>query len=389
VTANAISKEAAGGARHKTPAADRTPPSHRSIERLAAIVESSDDAIIAKTLDGIITDWNQGAQRLFGYTADEAVGQPIYMLIPPDRLAEEADILGRIGRGEHIDHYQTQRLTKDGRTIHVMLTVSPIRDKAGKVVGASKIARDVTDLHAAEESLKQHAAALARSNEELERYAYITSHDLQEPLRTVASFAALLRQRCGDQLKGEAEEYLRFITDGVERMRHMIRDLLTYSRIESHAAALAPVDCNLLVRKVLDDLKAAIESERATIRVNPLPTVIADATQLSQVFQNLLMNAIKFHHSRCSAIGVSAVEERQRWVFSVTDNGIGIAPDYFDRIFIIFQRLHTAEEYGGTGIGLAVCKKIIERHHGKIWVESVLGEGSTFFFSIPKTTESP
>jgi len=360
------------------------PLAQDAVQRLAAIVESSDDAIIGKTLDGIITDWNQSAQRIFGYAADEIIGRPVSLLIPVTRQAEEADIVGRISRGERVAYYQTERLTRDGRIIQVMLTVSPIRDHTGKIIGASKILRDVSDQQAAQASLIRQTEALKRSNEELERYAYITSHDLQEPLRTVASFAKLLRRHCGDQLKNEGKEYLQFITDGVERMQNLIRDLLAYSRIDARGEIFGAVDCNLVVAKILEGLKAAIESEGAAISVDPLPVVAADATQLAQVFQNLLLNAIKFQSAKCSKVRIFSTEAAERWVFSVQDNGIGIAPEYFDRIFVIFQRLHTSEEYSGTGIGLAVCKKIVERHGGRIWVESALGEGSTFHFSIPK-----
>jgi hypothetical protein len=353
-------------------------------ERLAAIVESSDDAIIGKTLDGIITNWNQAAHRIFGYSADEAIGKSVSMLIPRDRLTEEADIIQRIARGERVSYYQTKRLTKDRRLIDVMLTVSPIKDRSGRIIGASKIARDVTDLNMTQEALANQAEALKRSNEELERYAYIASHDLQEPLRTVASFARLLKQRCAGSLPEEGQEYLKFITDGVDRMQSLIQDLLSYSRIESRGTAFGTVDCAAVVARVLENLKSAMQSQGAEVTVDPLPTVIGDATQLGQVFQNLLANAIKFQNGKCSQIRVSAEEKQGEWQFSVRDNGIGIAPEYFERIFIIFQRLHTMEEYSGTGIGLAVCKKIVERHGGRIWLESSLGEGSNFFFSIPK-----
>jgi two-component system, LuxR family, sensor kinase FixL len=607
-------------------------------QRLAAIVESSFDAIIGKSLDGTITDWNPSAQRIFGYSAQEAVGKPITILIPRDRLAEEADILARIRRGECIDHFETERITRDGRLINVSVSISPIRDQAGRIIGASKIARDITgqrqattalldseqrlraivenavdgiiaidrhgivatmnpaairmfgyephevigknvkilmpspyreqhddylknylttgikkiigigrevtgrrkdgtvfpidlsvsefvlgqgrmftgiihdisDRKAAEEATRQseeryrtlfesmsegfclcelicdkdgnpedfvflavnpayakiagrksdelvgkrateifpgmesywvdalakpaltgqtirytnyakeldryfdvyafgpskgkfaaltmdvtdrqrakdalarQAEVLARSNVELERFAHIASHDLQEPLRTVSSFAKLLERRHALGLAQEAREYLQFITNGVERMESLIRDLLSYSRVDSRGTAFTAVDCAAIFEKVRNSLKASIDAVGATVTVDSLPTVMGDPTQLGQVFQNLLTNAIKFRRENPPTIHVSARQMPDEWVFSVRDNGIGIDKEYFDRIFIIFQRLHTMEEYSGTGIGLAVCKKIMERHHGKIWLESTVGQGTTFYFSIPR-----
>jgi PAS domain S-box-containing protein len=352
--------------------------------KLAAIVESSDDGIIGKTLDGTIATWNGGAQRIFGYGAAEIVGRHISMLIPPERRHEEEEIQERLTRGDRIEHFETVRVTSDGRRIDVSLTVSPIRDSVGAVVGASKIVRDISARKKAEESFARQAEELARSNVELERFAYIASHDLQEPMRTVQSFAQLLERDCGGNLPGSAVESLGFITSGVKRMRTLINDLLAYSRVGSQGAAFGPADCGEICANVLEALKASIESSRAEIAVEALPVVIGDATQLGQIFQNLLVNAIKFRGERTPRIHVSAKETSCEWIFSVKDNGIGIAPEYFERVFIIFQRLHTIEEYSGTGIGLAICKKIAERHGGRIWIESVVGEGSTFHFSIQK-----
>jgi light-regulated signal transduction histidine kinase (bacteriophytochrome) len=251
------------------------------------------------------------------------------------------------------------------------------------------IVRDISERKRSEEALGRQSEELARSNVELERFAYVTSHDLQEPMRTVRSFAQLLQRRCASQLTGDAAEYLRFISDGVARMQTLINDLLTYSRVSSQGGAFAPADCNEILAMVLENLHSSIQSNRAGVTADPLPVVVGDATQLGQVFQNLLVNAIKFHGSRPPRIHVSAAESAGEWVFCVRDNGIGIAPEYFERIFIIFQRLHTIEEYGGTGIGLAICKKIVERHGGRIRVESAVGEGSAFYFSIPKREHRP
>ena len=327
--------------------------------------------------------------RIFGYSAAEAVGKPILLLIPPERRHEETEIQQRLAGGQRVNHFETVRIAKDGRKIDVSLTVSPIRNAAGQIVGASKIVRDITARKKAEEALARQSEELARSNVELERFAYVASHDLQEPMRTVQSFAGLLIRRHGEHLKGEAQEFLQFVTQGVQRMQALINDLLAYSRVNSQGAAFARADCNQIMAKVLENLRASIDAEQAHIMVDALPTVLGDATQLGQVFQNLLGNALKFRGKEPPRIRVAAERKAGQWVFSVSDNGIGIEAQYFERIFIIFQRLHTIEEYGGTGIGLAICKKIVERHGGRIWLESKPGQGSTFFFSVPDRNTTP
>ncbi|HVT89631.1 MAG TPA: ATP-binding protein [Tepidisphaeraceae bacterium] len=356
----------------------------RHQDRFRAIFESSIDGIITMNDEGRITSINPAAGQMFGYTAEEAIGQSILMLIPPERHGEEGNILARFRRGERIDHFETVRINKKGEYIQVSLTVSPMLDATGKVIGASKIVRDITEQKRSQASLARHAEELARSNVELERFAYVASHDLQEPLRTVHSFAQLLERRMGKNLSRETEECLRFITGGVKRMQTLINDLLVYSRVSSRGSAFREMDCSEVLAKVLENLRALITAQNAAITVDPLPTVNGDATQLGQLFQNLLANSLKFVREIPPQIRVSAARGENEWIFTVADNGIGIDSRYFDRIFAIFQRLHTIEEYGGTGIGLAVCKKIVERHGGRIWVESVSGEGSKFHFSLPK-----
>ncbi|HEY2647327.1 MAG TPA: CHASE3 domain-containing protein [Candidatus Acidoferrales bacterium] len=230
--------------------------------------------------------------------------------------------------------------------------------------------------------LREQAKELARSNSELQQFAYVASHDLQEPLRMVASFTQLLAKRYGEKLDDDAREFINYAVDGATRMQTLISDLLNYSRVGTQGKPLVPTDCEALFKRVLESLQFTIDESGATILCDRLPMVMADPQQLGQLFQNLLSNAIKFHGAEPSQIRISTERKGTEWKISVRDNGIGISQEHFDRIFVIFQRLHTRTEYPGTGIGLAVCKKIVERHGGRIWIEPSPGGGSTFFFTI-------
>ncbi|HMD96803.1 MAG TPA: PAS domain S-box protein [Terriglobia bacterium] len=350
--------------------------------QLAAIVESSNDAIVGKTVDGIITSWNRSAQQLYGFSPEEALGQPVSIIIPPERSAELEEILHAIRDEGRVKHVETVRLRKDGTRVDVSVTASPIRDAEGKVIGASSIVRDITERKQIEAALAKRAEELARSNAELERFAYVASHDLQEPLRMVASFTQLLAKRYRGKLDGEADEFIGYAVDGARRMQVLINDLLTYSRVGTRGKDFNPTNCEAVLEVALENLKNAIEETGAVVSHDPLPTVRADETQLFQLIQNLVGNALKFHGSAPPRVHVSAQEVDGEWRFSVRDDGIGIDPQHAERIFVIFQRLHTAAEYPGTGIGLAIAKKIVERHGGRIWVESEPGHGATFYFTL-------
>jgi light-regulated signal transduction histidine kinase (bacteriophytochrome) len=223
---------------------------------------------------------------------------------------------------------------------------------------------------------------LQRSNEELEQFAYVASHDLQEPLRSIGSYCQLLQRRYKGKLDKDADEFIGFAVDGAKRMQVLINDLLKYSRVGTRGKAFEPTDCNLLIRETISNLRQAIEDQSAEVTVDELPTVEGDAVQIGQLFQNLIANAIKFRGDAPPKVHVSAQAENGEIVLSVKDNGIGIDPRHADRIFQIFQRLHERGKYPGTGIGLAVCKKIVTRHAGRIWVESVPGQGSDFRFTL-------
>ena len=245
-----------------------------------------------------------------------------------------------------------------------------------------------TKLKQTERALEKQTKELARSNAELEQFAYVASHDLQEPLRMVSSYVQLLARRYKDKLDEDANEFIAYAVDGADRMQKLINGLLTYSRIGTHGKAFKPTDCLCVLERALGNLDVAISESRAIVEYDNLPTVICDGLQITQLFQNLINNAIKFRKDQMPHIRIRAEEKGDEWVFSVCDNGIGIDPRHAERIFIVFQRLHGRHEYPGTGIGLAICKKIVERHGGCIWIESEPGQGSTFYFSIPKGGEN-
>jgi light-regulated signal transduction histidine kinase (bacteriophytochrome) len=240
-----------------------------------------------------------------------------------------------------------------------------------------------------EVALSEKTEKLARSNEDLEQFAYVASHDLQEPLRMVTSYVQLLARRYESKLDADANEFIGFAVDGAVRMRKLINDLLAYSRVGTEGKELSPTDPEAVLAQSISDLSVAIEENGVLVTHDPLPTVMADRPQLGQLFQNLIGNAIKFRSGEPPRVHISASRNGNGWVFSVRDNGIGIAPEYSERIFIIFQRLHGRQEYPGTGIGLAICKKIVERHGGRIWVKSDPGQGATFYFILPAVKTAP
>jgi light-regulated signal transduction histidine kinase (bacteriophytochrome) len=248
----------------------------------------------------------------------------------------------------------------------------------------ANIQRGISELELTKQALQRNSEELGRSNAELEQFAYVASHDLQEPLRMVASYTQLLARRYRGKLDSEADEFIGFAVDGATRMQTLIRDLLSYSRVMTQGHSLQPADATVACDMARRNLQKSIEESGATVSVGLLPTVHADATQLTQLFQNLIGNALKYCKERAPQIRVDAKVGDEAWLFSVQDNGIGIEPQYFERIFQMFQRLHTREEYSGTGIGLAICRRIVERHGGRIWVESEPGRGSTFHFAIPR-----
>ncbi len=472
----------------------------------SAVVESSDDAILSMTLDGIITSWNPAAEHLYGYAQHEALGSSINLIVPSDRAEESEGLMKRIAAGERVASVQTVWRHKDGHNVDISLTISPIEMASGQISGASAIARDISrglqaeekfrlvvesspngivmvdgagivqlvnreterlfgygreeligqsmeilvparfraehprkrgEFHAepsgrpmgegrdlygqrndgtefpievglnpihtrqgmmvlsvvvditerkkAEANIQRHTEDLRRSNRELETFAYAASHDLQEPLRMVASYVELLAKRYEGKLDEKADKYIYYAVDGATRMKQLINDLLAYSRVSTQGKVLEPTDSGVVLAQIMRGLEGLVAEAEAEVTWDELPMVLADPIQLGQVLQNLVANGLKFRGEAPPRIHIDAVPLDGMWELRVRDNGIGIDSRFSDRVFHMFQRLNTREEYPGTGIGLAIAQKIVERHGGRIWFTSEIGQGTTFHFTIKPT----
>ncbi len=346
--------------------------------QLSAIVEASGDAIYVYDFDGIILTWNRAAEELYRFTAKEIIGRPADTIVPPDRRAELRGIINRAGDTANIvRNLETTRMRRDGSVFPALLTISPIRDESGQAIALSVIARDITERKRVENELR-------RANQDLEQFAYSASHDLQEPLRTIKIYSELLADRLGTAVEGETAEFLDFLQSAATRMELLVRDLLAYTQVTRLNAQPEDTDANQAMAETLANLGGAIVESGATVTRDNLPVVRAHGTHLRQLFQNLIGNAIKYRsEDRTPAVHIGAGRQDGYWVFSVRDNGIGIPPEFKEQIFGLFSRLHNADRYTGTGIGLAICQRIVERYHGRIWVESEPGRGSDFRFTLP------
>jgi PAS domain S-box-containing protein len=365
-----------------------------------AILDSANYAIMSTDADGVLRLFNKAAEQQLGYRAEEVIGKliPTVFHDPWEIAARAAELAAERGEplqseadvfihdpGQGIpEEREWTFIRKDGSRYPVRLSISGVRDATGHLHGFMGIAADITEEKAAEEALARQTEELRRSNAELEQFAYVASHDLQEPLRMVVSYLQLLERRHSQHLSPDAHEFIGYAVDGARRMQALINDLLDYSRVGTRGKAFGPVDCDKVVRNALRNLQVAVEEVGAEVTVETLPTIQGDVSQIGRLFQNLIGNALKFHGADAPVVRVGVEERNDSWLFSVRDNGIGIAPEHQERIFAVFQRLHSRTEYPGTGIGLAICKKIVERHGGQIRVESAVGQGSTFTFSIPK-----
>ncbi|MGC0774403.1 MAG: PAS domain S-box protein [Candidatus Acidiferrum sp.] len=353
--------------------------------RYRGLLEAAPDAMVVVNQGGEIVLLNVQAEKQFGYSRDELVGQKVTNIIPEgfaERLVSDAlrsveeALAQQIGTGIELTGRR-----KDKSEFPIELMLSPLESAEGILVTAA--IRDITTRKKAEANLLNKVEELNRSNEELGQFAYIASHDLQEPLRMVASYTQLLSRRYKGKLDSDADEFIAFAVDGAGRMQRLIQDLLAYSRVGTKGQELLATSSEEALQQALINLRGAIAERGALVTHDPLPNVLADEMQLVQLFQNLVGNAIKYQNSGIPKVHITAAQNgRQKWTFSVRDNGLGIDPQYFEKIFGMFQRLHKREEFAGTGIGLAICKKIVERHGGNISVESEPGHGSTFRFAL-------
>jgi PAS domain S-box-containing protein len=354
--------------------------------RFRAVAETANEGIVSVDEGGIIRYWNPGAERMFGLVANDTVGQPV-TIIMPERLRGEHDAGLRRYLATHEAHLigntsDLVGLRKDGSEFPLELSLSSWQTSKGLFFFG--ILRDSTERKNAELALKMKAEELARSNQELEQFAYVASHDLQEPLRMVSNYTQLLASRYKDKLDTDANEFIGFAVEGAQRMQALIHDLLQLARVGTRTKDFSAVPADRIARDAVANLTSTIEESGAEVVIDPLPTLMCDPSQLVQVFQNLIGNALKFRQAGTHpAVNVSARRGDGGWIMSVRDNGIGIEPRHHERIFQMFQRLHARSDYPGTGIGLALCKKIVERHGGRLSVESEAGKGAVFSFSIP------
>ena len=345
------------------------------------ILKGNVEGIVITDTEGNIEWVNHTFSALTGHTQDEVMGRNLEAL-----FTGEENAYASLTRKLHEDNHQQAEIwmhRKDDGEFLAGLTLSAVRSEADMITHHVLEFSDITEIRRAQDELNRRTRELSRSNQELEQFAYVASHDLQEPLRMVASYTQLIAQRYQGKLDADADEFIAFAVDGATRMQAIINDLLMLSRVSTRNSDFTQADVATALDKALANLRLVIEETGVKIDIGTLPTIHADGSQLTQLFQNLIGNAIKFRRSDSPHIEIGAERQNDDWVFHVRDNGIGIAPEHFDRIFLMFQRLHGKHEYPGTGIGLTICKKIVDRHGGRIWIESEPGHGTTFFFSIP------
>jgi PAS domain S-box-containing protein len=362
-----------------------------SAELFRQLLESAPDAIVGIGRDGRIAFVNAQTEKLFGYAREQLIGETVEKLVP--ERYHSAHSGHRSGyfhdprtrpMGAGLDLYG---LRSDGTEFPAEISLSSIETEDGLLATAA--IRDISDRKDAERDLARHAAELQRSNVELSQYAYVASHDLQEPLRMVVTYTDRLAEYLEGRLDDRSKEWANYVVVGATRMQSLIEGLLEFSRVRPEEAEFTAVDCEVVLRRALANLQAAIQETGATITHEPLPTLSADALQLLQLFQNLIGNALKFRATGVPVIHIGCARQGTDWHFTVADNGIGIAAADAERIFVLFQRLHSKDEYAGAGIGLALCKKIVDAHGGRMWVQSEPGTGATFHWLLPAAGTEP
>jgi PAS domain S-box-containing protein len=356
-----------------------------SEERFRHTFELAASGIAHVDLKGRFVRVNKSLCEILGYPESELIGRTVKEISYGDDRDVTDGQRAKVRSGDQDSARVEKRyLRKDGSVVWVDLAIALVRGADGAPQYEIAVFDDITERKEAERALRTAHEELQRSNAELEQFAYVASHDLQEPLRMVSSYTQLVVRRYNDKLDNDAREFMAYVVDGAARMKQLIEDLLAYSRVGTKGKDFKPVHVEASLRRAINNLRAAIEESGAEVTHDRLPTLEADEVQLAQLFQNLMGNALKFRSSAVPRIHVACTESEHEWQFAVRDNGIGIEPQYFERIFMVFQRLHYKGEYPGTGIGLAICKKVVERHGGQIRVESTLGEGSSFHFTLPK-----
>lgn len=330
----------------------------------------------------MVQDVNEYALTLYQAESKEQLLTSIDKTFDPQSFAVFKELLLALTRGERLFQAESYARTLRGERLQIHVQLRLLEPKNGQIRGLASLV-DISRRKKMEASLREMNSELEESNKELEHFAYMASHDLQEPLRMISSYTELLARRYQGQLDERADKYIHYIIDGARRMQSLVSDLLELSRVGTKGRTLRPIDSTAVLMQILRGMRLLLEENNAEVTYDQLPTVVFDPPQLGQLFQNLIANAVKFRREAPPRVHISAHRDEDMWVISVQDNGIGIAPDSVGPIFEVFKRLHARDEYPGTGVGLAIAKKIVERHGGEIWLESTLGEGTTFFFTTP------
>jgi PAS domain S-box-containing protein len=382
-----VTKHSQAVAQDATLRADRAGKESRRADeqrlQLAAIVESSGDAIVASSLDGVIRSWNKGAERLFGYAAEEMIGRPIARLLVPGRQGEEAELVARLGDGAPVAPFETRRRRKDGSDLDVSVTVSPVHDAAGKLVGASIVARDISDWKRAEAEIRRAREASEAANQDLEAFNYSVAHDLRAPLRAIDGFSQIILEDHGSALDAAGQGHLRRVRDAAQRMGRLIDSLLALGHVKRVGIRSQPVDLSELARAAAERLKESQPDRVVEFVIGEGFTERGDSALLGAAIENLLSNAWKFTRNQPNArIEFGSVREGGQTAYFVRDNGAGFDMAFASKLFGVFQRLHTPSEFEGTGVGLATVQRILQRHGGRVWAEGTVGKGACFHFTF-------